>query len=222
MRKKLPAGVVFDMDGVLTDTERLSFRVWEEVGRELNCPGPSQRHLEVVGCNRADICRVIAPLCAPVCTPEEFLDRCAQRAHEIVEQEGVPVMPGARELLEFLRENRIPAALATSTAERRARRRLELAGLLPYFCSITTGDLVAHSKPDPEIYLLACRRAGFDPAAVWAVEDSPNGIRSACAAGLKAVMIPDLISPTPELEKLLFMRFESLEEMRDFLSEQLT
>ncbi len=219
MRDGLPEGVVFDMDGVLTDTERLSFRVWEEVGRELNCPGPAQRHLEVVGCSRADICRVIEPLCAPACTAEEFLDRCAQRTHELVEREGVPVMPGARELLEFLRERRIPAALATSTAERRARRRLELAGLLPYFCSVTTGDMVAHSKPDPEIYLLACRRAGFDPGAVWAVEDSPNGIRSAHAAGLKPVMIPDLIPPTPELEELLFKRFGSLEELRGFLAE---
>jgi len=222
MSDYLPAGIVFDMDGVLTDTERLSFRVWEEVGRELSCPGPAQHHMEVVGCNRADICAVLEPLCAPVCTAEEFLDRCAQRTQEIIEREGVPVMPGAKRLLEFLREHHIPAALATSTAERRARWRLERAGLLSCFRSITTGDLVAHSKPDPEIYLLACRRAGFEPGTVWAVEDSPNGIRSAYAAGLRVVMIPDLIPPTPELDALLFQRFVSLDELREHINSMLT
>ncbi len=217
MREHWPDGIVFDMDGVLTDTERLSFRVWSEVGRELGCPGPAEHHLEVVGCNRADIRRALEPLCAPVCSADDFLDRCAGRSQELMEREGVPVKPGAKELLEFLRANGVPAALATSTAEVRARWRLERAGLLPCFRSITTGDLVVHSKPDPEIYLLACRRAGFDPARTWAVEDSRNGILSAHAAGLRAVMIPDLIPPTPELDKLLFRRFESLAELKDFL-----
>lgn len=218
MRKSWPAGVVFDMDGVLIDTERLSHRVWREIGQELGCPGPGEHHLEVVGCNWVDICAALEPYCAPVCTAAEFLTRCAERSQEIMARDGVPVKEGARELLEFLRDNGVPAALATSTGEVRARWRLEHAGLLPYFQSFTFGDLVLHSKPDPEIYLLACRRAGFEPGQVWAVEDSRNGILSAHAAGLKPVMVPDLIPPTPELDKLLFRRFESLVELKDFLA----
>ena len=100
-------------------------------------------------------------------------------------------------------------------------RRIELTGLGSYCSAIITGDQVVHSKPDPEIYQLACRALGTDPAQTIAVEDSRNGILSASQAGMKVIMVPDMIPPTPELDALLFRRCASLLEVRDFLTQQL-
>lgn len=129
--------------------------------------------------------------------------------------------PGVVELLDFLKDQKIPMALATSTGRERTLRRMEMTGLGPYFSAIITGDQVVHSKPDPEIYQLACRALGTDPAHTIAIEDSRNGILSAHAAGMKVIMVPDMIPPTPELDALLFQRCASLLEVRDFLSPQL-
>lgn len=152
---------------------------------------------------------------------EQFLLTCSQRSQNRMEREGVPLKPGVREILDFLREKNIPTALATSTNRDRTLRRMEMTGLTPYFSAMITGDQVEHSKPDPEIYLLACKALGAAPARTLAVEDSRNGILSASAAGMPTVMIPDMIAPTPELEKLLFQRFDSLLELRKFLAREL-
>ena len=129
--------------------------------------------------------------------------------------------PGVREILDFLKARNIPIALATSTGRERTLRRMELTGLGSYFSAIITGDQVVHSKPDPEIYQLACRALGTDPAQTIAVEDSRNGILSASQAGMKVIMVPDMIPPTPELDALLFRRCASLLEVRNFLIQQL-
>ncbi|MCI8869991.1 MAG: HAD-IA family hydrolase [Lawsonibacter sp.] len=129
----------------------------------------------------------------------------------------MPLKPGVREILDFLRLQGIPAALATSTGRVRTLRRLELTGLGEYFQTVVTGDQVEHSKPDPEIYLLACRALDTPPGQTLAVEDSRNGILSAHAAGMPVVMVPDMIPPAPELEALLWRRCASLSELRDVL-----
>ena len=94
---------------------------------------------------------------------------------------------------------------------------MEMTGLLPYFSAIITGDQVEHSKPDPEIYLLACKALGTDPAHTIAVEDSRNGILSASRAGMPVIMVPDLFPPSPELEALLFRRCADLHQVQQLL-----
>ena len=209
------------MDGVLFDTERLARENWMSVSRELGWPQVGARYLEFVGQNRADIQRRMLELWGPEFPQEAFFQACSRRSHARVEAEGLPLKPGVREILDFLRDRRVPTALATSTSEARTHWRMARTGLAPYFQSITAGDQVAHSKPDPEIYRLACRRLGADPARALAVEDSRNGILSASAAGMQVVMIPDLIPPTPELERLLLWRLGSLLELRARLAEVL-
>lgn len=212
-------GVVFDVDGVLFDTERLMHKVWLEVSREMGCPQVGERYLEFVGQNRAGILEKMCRFFGPEFPGETFLTTCSQRAQDRMELEGVPLKPGVQEILDFLKERGVPVALATSTNRQRTARRMEMTGLAPYFSAMITGDLVTHGKPAPEIYLLACNALGTAPGRTLAVEDSRNGILSASAAGMPTAMIPDMIAPTPELEALLWKRFGSLLELRDHLAE---
>ena len=211
-------GVVFDVDGVLFDTERLMHQIWHEVGAEMGWPQPGRDYLEFVGNGRSVIFEKMLTFYGPDFPKEEFLTTCSQTLQDRVEQFGVPLKPGAREILEFLHQKNIPIAIATSTAMRRTGKRMELTGLSPYFSAMITGDQVTRGKPDPEIYRLACQTLGTDPARTLAVEDSRNGILSATAAGMPTVMIPDMIPPTPELEALLCQRCESLRELQNILS----
>lgn len=209
-------GVVFDADGVLFDTETLGRRVWTELGQELGLPQPAEHYLHFVGRSRADIIHEMAVLFGPGFPGEEFLTRGSKRAMDIMEQEGIPMKPGVHEVLSFLKERRVPVALATSTYRDRTDYRMGRTGLAQYFQTMTTGDQVTHSKPDPEIYTLACRSLGVEPARAIAVEDSRNGILSAHGAGMRVIMVPDLIPPTSDLEALLFQRFDSLLALRDY------
>ena len=214
-------GVVFDVDGVLFDTERLTNQTWLAVGTEMGWPQIGEHYLEFVGQNRTDAFQRMTDLFGPEFPREEFMRRCSGQNQARMEREGVPLKPGVVEILSFLRDRDIPLALATSTSADRTRRRLELTGLGPFFQQIITGDLVAHSKPDPEIYQIAYRALGTDPAQTIAIEDSRNGILSAHAAGMKVIMVPDMIPPTPELDALLFQRCACLLEVQDFLSQQM-
>lgn len=207
-------GVVFDVDGVLFDTEKLSWNNWAEVGRQMGWPQVADHYLEVVGQNRADIRQRLAERMGPDFPTEYFLLTCSRRAQCIMEQKGVPLKPGVTELLTALQKAGVPLALATSTGGDRTRRRLEMTGLGPFFQQVITGDLVEHSKPHPEIYAIACGRLGTAPARTLAVEDSRNGILSAHAAGMAVAMVPDLIPPTPELEALLWGRFDNLSQLQ--------
>lgn len=209
--------VIFDVDGTLFDTERLSRGNWLTVSRELGWPQVGEAYLDYVGQNRTGIRENMRRRWGPEFPMEEFLEACSSRSLAQIEREGVPLKPGALEILDALGRLGVPLALATSTSGERTARRLELTGLGPRFQSITTGDQVRQGKPHPEIYQLACARMGADPARTLAVEDSRNGILSAHGAGMPVAMVPDLIPPTPDLEAMLWGRFESLLELRDFL-----
>lgn len=205
------------MDGVLFDTERLTQQTWLTVSREMGWPQVGEAYLEFVGQNRTDIFRKMVELFGQEFPKEAFMKVCSAYSQARMERDGVPVKPGVREILTFLKERGIPTALATSTGRPRTQRRLEMTGLAPYFSAAITGDQVVHSKPDPEIYLLACEALHTDPAHTLAIEDSRNGILSASRAGMPVIMVPDMIPPTPDLEALLLRRCSSLLEVRDLL-----
>ena len=211
-------GVVFDVDGVLFDTERLSQPIWLSVAREMGFPQVGEIYREFVGRNRTDILQLIARRFGADIPGEEYLRRCSAATQAFLEEHGVPLKPGVREILTFLRERGIPAALATSTGRERTERRMELTGFGPYFSAILTGDHVTHSEPDPEIYRLSCEALGTDPAHTLAIEDSRNGILSASRAGMPVIMVPDMIPPTPELEALLLRCCSGLPQVQSFLS----
>lgn len=210
--------IIFDMDGVLTDTEEVSARAWRQCGVLQQIEDMETTILHCIGLNENDMRRYFAEKYGADFEYGIFKQNKNRIFEEILETEGIPVKKGARELLSFLKAEGYGIGLASSTKEVNIRKRMEKIGLLPYFGTITAGDMVKHSKPDPEIYQLACRDMGVDPEDAIAIEDSPNGIRSAYRAGMKVIMVPDLIQPDEEIKGMLYGCFDSLLEVRDFLA----
>lgn len=136
-------------------------------------------------------------------------------------ENGLPVKPGAPQILKWLKEAGYAIGLASSTRSSSVYRYLEQSGLKGYFSVVITGDMIEHSKPRPDIYLMACDRLGVQPEEAYAIEDSPNGIRSAHAAGMCPIMVPDMIEPDEEMKWLSFLIRKDLFEVRDYLQQEL-
>lgn len=213
----LPKAIVFDVDGVLFDTEVMIRRGWEKVSTEMGWPQVGQHYMDYVGQNRKDIVDRLKVDFSPEFDGLDFLIRVTDFCVAHWEAEGLTYKPGLMEILDYLRDRQVPMALATSTHSTRTARRLEVTGLRHYFQAVVTGDMVAHSKPDPDIYRTACERLGVAPADAIAVEDAPNGIRSAHGAGIPTIMIPDLVPYRPELDPMLLTHLPSLHALREYL-----
>lgn len=209
--------VVFDMDGVLFDTERLFLEAWKEVAAERRIVNIERPAFACVGLNVRDSAAVFAKEYGPDFPFKEVHDDAGRYFHEIVERDGLPQKPGVRELLSYLKEEGYRIALASSTGKRSVLEHLNRAGLNDYFEVVIGGDMIEHGKPEPDIYLKACEELGVEPTLAFAVEDSKNGLKSAYAAGLKPIMVPDLIPPTAEIEALLYAKCDSLFDVRELL-----
>lgn len=207
--------IVFDMDGVLFDTERVYFEAWDRVAAEMNIDVKEIRG-KCAGHNAADIAAMFDAYFGGKVTYAEFGPRKNAAFYQILEENGLPEKEGLHEILDFLKENGYRIALATSTRREGALHNLTKAGILEYFDALTTGDMFTHGKPDPEIYLTACRLLGSDPAETYAVEDSYAGLESAHRAGMKPVMIPDLFPPT-EYTRSIAAEYPSLTALMNAL-----
>ena len=208
--------VVFDMDGVLFDSERLYGRAWRQVGARWNLPGMEDTIRRCIGRNGGDIRVFLQEKYGPDFDAGTFMLETLQAYQDIVDRSGLPLKPGAREILEWLRTKNMKIALATSSGKDGTAQNLRGAGLAPYFDAVVTGDMVMSGKPAPDIYLLACRLLGAAPSDCFAVEDSPNGIRSAHAAGLRTILVPDVAEIQPEIDKLSFKTFDSLFDVLEY------
>lgn len=131
----------------------------------------------------------------------EIQRECKRRVAEELAG-GVPLKPGCREILASLHARGIPMAIGSSGRRAQIESNLSVSGLTSYFSAIASGDEVLHGKPAPDIFLLAAKRLGVSPADCYVFEDSPNGIRAAHAAGMKPILIPDLMPVTEEIASL--------------------
>lgn len=208
--------IVFDMDGVLFATEALSDRIWAELTEELQVPHMKTVLQQCRGRNRTDT-EAFFSTNYPEFPYRQFSEYKRTRMMAILDQEGMPIKTGAVELLTALKEENWHVALATSTSYDSTMHHLQLAKLLDFFDVILTGDQIKHGKPHPEIYLTACQKLFAVPSETYAIEDSENGVKSAYAAGMRVIMVPDQIQPTLELQALTVSIQPSLLEVRNML-----
>ena len=208
--------VIFDMDGVILDSESVCDKTWVAALAEEGFVDDKDAINKCRGTNYADTCNILHELYGSDFPAEKFMTRASELFHKVENEQGIPLLPYAEETLEYL-SAKYTVALASSTREASVRRLLKDKDVLGYFKTLTTGDMVSHSKPDPEIYRLACASIVLPPEVCVAVEDSPNGIKSAYAAGLKVVMVPDRIVPTKEIEKLCWKICPNLKELEKIL-----
>ena len=211
--------VVFDMDGVILNTEAICRRTWRLAGKKygLTEAAAEKGFVATIGCNRTDTHEKLCDLYGADFPADDYMQQTSAFFHEIESAEGIPLMQGVRLALDYLKKEKYRVALASSTRRAVVERQLKTAGVFDYFETVTAGDDVVHSKPDPEIYLMACRSLGIAPGVCAAIEDSPNGIRSAYAAGLKCIMVPDQVQPDDEIRGMLWHLCSSLCEIPDVL-----
>jgi len=213
--------VVFDMDGVILDTENLGIAAWRKAGVKY---GISEDEINrvyrlIIGTKVERGNEIIRENFGKDFPSEDFRKECGSYIRDVLNTK-IPLRPFAREILEFLKNNGIKVALASSTKYEIVMRELTQEGLIGYFDVIIGGDLVAKSKPEPDIFLKAIADLGETPENCFIVEDSVNGIRAARASGAKPIMVPDLVTPTEEIKALCHKIFDSLGEVMEYLGTQ--
>lgn len=191
---------IFDMDGLLLDTERVCMRVFKQACQTVELPFYQDIYLSIIGRNAAGIEKIFRDAYGDDLPKLHAEWRANYDA--IVRHQAIPVKEGVVELLEWLKANNIPTAVATSTHKDLASIKLKLAGIDHYFDHLTCGCEVTNGKPDPEIYQLAARRLGVEPEQCIAFEDSNNGVLSAVSAKMHTFQIPDLVEPSEEIKAL--------------------
>lgn len=209
--------VIFDMDGVLFDTERLCRETWNQIGKEQKLENIDDVLTECTGLNKQDTILVMKKVYGEEFDAVGFMETCSQINVRKMKEEGIPIKKGAQEILEYLKSENYKIGLASSSRKFRILENLESSGLKDYFQIVVGGDMIEHSKPKPDIYLLACKELDVNPAETFAIEDSPNGIRSAYHAGMKVIMVPDLLEPTKEILSMTVVCKKDLMEVTEYL-----
>lgn len=210
--------VIFDMDGVLVDSERLMLKSFEQAMAEKGFPSGLEAYLMTLGSDIDDTLAVFSERCGGPENGEALLNRMVELTRDSMVNNGVPVREGAPELLAFLQEKGCRLALASSNQLVNIEAQLNGAGLLHYFETVVSGDDVSRGKPDPEIYAKAFARLNIPSARAFAIEDAPAGVRSASGAGLLPILVPDLQQPDAGTVALAHRVFDTLWQVRDYFA----
>ncbi|MDO5785252.1 MAG: HAD family phosphatase [Eubacteriales bacterium] len=214
--------LIFDMDGVILDTERLVCRCWHELGEAYQLTDIDEVFLTTVGTTRKHTGEILCAQYGADFPQDTFNADISRLFHSIADVEGIPVKTGAREALAWASEQGFRIGLATSTRQVTAETELKHAGLYQYFDYILGGDRITRSKPFPDIYLTACHNMGIAPSDAFAIEDSYNGIRAASQAGMHPIMVPDILPPTEEMHQLCRTVLPDLTALPAFLQHTYT
>ena len=216
--KKFKA-VVFDMDGVIFDSERCIMETWIVLAEKYGIKGIEDVFLACTGTNAAKTRQICLDAYGEDFPYEKYESESMKMYHEKYDGGRLPIKPGVFELLDYLKSIGVKIALASSTRRESVIRELTEGGVIKYFDEIVAGDMVSKSKPDPQIYLKACEAIGVAPEDCYAIEDSYNGIRSAAAGKLRPIMIPDLRPADDEMKMLSEAVLDTLNDVVTYLSE---
>lgn len=190
-------GAIFDMDGLLFDTERVYQQTWREIAGEMGVKLDGGFVKDISGTNGQRMRRVIEQY-YHVSDGTAIIEECMGRMREKLSVH-VPVKKGVHEILDFFQKKGIRLAVASSSDPGQIESNLETAGIRGYFSAVVSGTQVRRGKPEPDIFLYAAERIGCEPGGCFVFEDSENGIKAGYAAGCITVMVPDLMEASPAI-----------------------
>lgn len=205
------SAAIFDMDGLLIDSERTIMNTWIAVARELGTPIRPVDYVEIIGRSLPECHAMLAEMFGNMPAFQEALTRVRQVLQSPTNPPMYPLKPGVKTLLGALVNAGVPCAVASSSSGHEIASRLSRVGVLDLFDAIAGGDEVPRGKPDPAVYELAASRLGKAPSRCLAFEDSENGMLAAHRAGIPVVAVPDLKRPPDEIMALSFMKLENLD-----------
>ncbi|GHS85616.1 phosphorylated carbohydrates phosphatase [Synergistales bacterium] len=211
--------VIFDMDGLMFDTETLNMKAWKYAAKLHGFDITDEMVHSHVGMSIAATKRQMEEYFGPGFDFEAVRKDRIHFSNVFIEEHGTPLRPGLKELLAHLRNAHIKTAIASSTEEPLVRFNLDHARLGHDFDAVVCGDRVRNGKPEPDIFLLALKELGVAADEALVLEDSYNGIRAAHRAGIRSVMIPDTLPSTPEMESMFFGKRDSLLGVMDVVDE---
>lgn len=212
--------VIFDMDGIIFDSERLILDCWEKVGEKYRFANIREACIDCIGTNSVKTKEIICAHYGETFAYDKYRKEAAGLFREYVRTNGLPVKKGVRELLQYLKEENISIGLASSTRLAVVEEELRQAGLYDYFQVVMGGDQLKRSKPAPDIYLLTCEKMGILPEYAYAIEDSYNGIRSAYRAGVMPIMVPDILQADDEMREKSVAVLRDLVQVKRYFQEE--
>ena len=212
-------GVIFDMDGLMFDTERIWATLWEPALATLGLPYKEGLDVAARGSAGDSMRAVLRSFYGPDCNPDAIMEALHAQA-ETAFQAPPPKKPGLDELLDWLDAQHIPMVVASSSRKASILHHLDGWHLTGRFKAIISGQQVTASKPDPQIFLLAAEALGTAPAETLVLEDSYNGVRAGAAGGFITVMVPDLAPATDEMRRLYTAECKDLYEVKQMLKEE--
>ncbi|MDU4935407.1 MAG: HAD family phosphatase [Peptostreptococcaceae bacterium] len=210
-------GIIFDMDGVLVDTERISFKFWEKSFEKYGYKYSMDTHLSLIGRNNNSIRNILGETFGTEFPLDEICNYKSESMIKYLLEEGTPLKIGVFELLDYLRENNYKIAVATSTHKERAIQRLESVGIKEKFDDMVCGDEIEHSKPNPEIFLKAAEKLGLKPEECIVIEDSPAGVEAGYKGGMTVINVPDMKMPDEEMKKYSSLICNNLLDVKEYL-----
>ena len=216
---RIVKAVVFDMDGLLVDTEHVVFDAMTGAARDDGLELPFEVFRRMVGLPGHASDRIVVEHFGEGFDIERWRVEVSKR-FEIIAEAGIALKAGVVELLDVLDRHAVPRAIATSSTRRAVDHSLGQHGLVERFHAIVSRELQTHHKPHPDPFLKAAAALGIDPADCLALEDSHNGVRAAAAAGMMTIMVPDLLDPTEEMQALCVRIARDLHEVRELLEAQ--
>ena len=211
---------VFDLVGLMFDTERLVYDNWQQMMDGSGYPYTIEDFKQTVGRRKAEVQNFYFGKYGADFPYWELSERGRKMYFEKVERDGIPVKKGLYETLSYLKDKGCRIALATSTSRQTAEFNLKSAGVTEYFDALVCGGDVTNGKPHPEVFLTAAAALGEKPGDCVAFEDSINGIKSAHAAGMTTVMVPDFLAPTDEIMPMIDCLCGSLEQSILFMEKE--
>lgn len=210
------SAVIFDLDGLLLDTERLYLETFNETCSYFGLEDLSHIFIQCIGANYELGSSILKNGLDGRIDFDRFTSHWDQLYKKLKSDKPIPLKDGAKSLLQKIVDIKLPMAVATSSSTKNANEKLEKSGIYKYFSAVIGGDQVSQSKPAPEIYLKAAFSLSVAPSNCLALEDSPNGVRAAVAASMTVIQIPDLIKPDEELLKLGHIVLKSLKDVNDY------